>query len=154
MRPQKRKPIMMISKRTARRRFVRKICVQWMRYFRVTLDMGIKFEDEPPKDEGDHMPQYLREEEKVVTQLERAIIGEEAWAKMIKYRDHHAPGTMAMADVDSSHYGRFTLSFYDTLMNIEDDDIFSLFATSVALHEMLHVVQSPLALYAETLETK
>lgn len=124
----------------------------WSRLFRVTQDIGVRFESYDMGTGDSPMPQFLRAEETVVTQLERAIMGEKAWKQMVQA--NHAPGTMGQADVDSIHYNRATITFYDPLMTMEDDKMFSLIGKSVSLHEVLHIVLSPLSLYCQTLEMK
>lgn len=137
-----------------RKKFMRDMVTLWSRYFRVTQDIGVKFDHYLSEGEGDHFPQFLRAEEQVISQLERAIVGEKDWARMNKAIGEYAPGAQGICDVNQLHYNRATIVFFDPLMKIDSDELFVLFGKSAALHEVLHIVQAPLAQYCETLETK
>ena len=140
--------------RRQRQAVIRKLVSKWVGFFSIHYDILIDFKADCDEDDGQTMPQFLREEEKVVTALERGIVGERVWRAMLKRGN--ATGDKAMGECidESAHYGRFKLRFYDALLRMEDDDDFMLFAGPTVLHECLHIVQWPLSSYCQTLEGK
>jgi len=95
-----------------------------------------------------------RIEEQIVTQLERSLLGEANWKrqeKIVKKNGGH--GKLMDFDDSKAQYFILRIRVYSFMLSFNDDD-FRLLADSCTLHEMMHGVLCPLALYVRHLEER
>jgi hypothetical protein len=103
--------------------------------------------------DGRGLPEWLKLEERTVTQMSRALVGHTKFQKYSRLLDKGPGSTLAFCDDGMAQYWRFRIVIYQALLWYNGDD-FKCVADVIACHETLHVMLWPTTSYMMSLEEK
>ena len=104
----------------------------------------------PPQD----LPELVKQEELLVTHLERVLCGEALYRRAVEAGFKHKKfGRLALAACiqNKAQYWNFAFEVYDRMLSVESDADFRALAYTTACHELLHIVCWPAFSYAQSL---
>jgi len=123
---------------------------------KIRIKMRLATLDELTEDRSsDESSEALKQEELLVSLLERVLVGGACYAKVLEA--HERPGcpggTLAELDDSLGCYYSYTIILHPGLLWFDGPD-FRAVANSTICHEVLHVVVWPLTSYIETLKQR